>query len=488
MKEKIGACNYFLRTVDNTKIDFNFDVSKFYFERQKRELPDFLNVGILGSILSFLMPGIFPIRDALQGVKRGMNENLNFIQSVNNITYDSVQLQELLLNKSESVTSILNDKLFNLTRLVKNDQLFNNIMNTIIFSILEHRKYQNQLNLVYANQLNDRLFEIIDFRNLSGMIREVNENILGADLFISDLTSIKNNTFIRSFSRINESHLTIFVHFPVLYKNTWTIWNFIPIPFWDKKNLLVMNESRTEFIRNGSMNYHLKNESKNRYCLKRENQMICNSFVRDGLTEISECISGSLVKKSDSYCLYNQTIPGNYFYEISDVLVYAFIVKPIEISIQCPNGENVIQLIRSQYFGIESDCIIFKKSNLHLNRTKLMTIDILVNSLRPNISIGVGNEPPQREKIAIFKEHGQAFDKIYNDLSNLNDNITFQRNRINQITEADTSFFGDIWHSIKFFFSNVISRYVFTFLGILLGIYLCLIFSKLICRKFCSAK
>lgn len=90
MKEKIGACNYFLRTVDNTKIDFNFDVSKFYFERQKRELPDFLNVGILGSILSFLMPGIFSIRDALQGVKRGMNENLNFIQSVNNITYEGI--------------------------------------------------------------------------------------------------------------------------------------------------------------------------------------------------------------------------------------------------------------------------------------------------------------------------------------------------------------------------------------------------------------
>lgn len=142
--------------------------------------------------------------------------------------------------------------------MVENDQFFNNILNTIIFSIFEHEKYQSKLNLIYANQLNDRLFEIIDFRNLSKMIQVVNKNDLNSELFIPNFNTIGNNKFIRSFSQLSESYLTIFIHFPVLYKKTWNIWNIVPIPTWHKNILLVMNESRAEIIRNGSTVYDFR--------------------------------------------------------------------------------------------------------------------------------------------------------------------------------------------------------------------------------------
>lgn len=188
------------------------------------------------------------------------------------------------------------------------------------------------------------------------------------------------------------------------------------------------------------------------------------------------------------YYVCCQTDPRNYFYEISNTLGYAFVVKPIEILVQCPNKKNVIQLTKNQYFEMKSECQIFKKSDLHLNNSKLMTLDISVNSMKPNFSIGIRSDPSQREKIEVFREHRQAFEKIYNDLSMMDRIITFKRHNIDRIRETSTNFFGDVWLSIKFFFSNTISQYVFNFLGVLIGIYLCLCLTKIICRKMCSTK
>lgn len=484
-RSHMEACNYFLQTINNVKIDFEFDISKFHFERKKRDLLNLFHVETVGSVITSLLSGLFPIRDALRDVRHNLNGNLDLVRIINNISYNSVQLQELLTNETESITSLLNDKIFNLTELVKNDQLFNNIMNTIIFSIFKHERYQNKLNLVYANQLNSRLFEIIDFRNLSKMIRMVNENDLGPNLYIAEIKSVRDRGFIHSFSKMNESHLIIFVQMPVLNRELWNIWNFIPIPVWNARVLLMLNESRIKFFRKDSMIYNFSEKTETKYCLNHENHTICNSFILGELSEVSECISNLLVNNSDSYCLYEKTELENYFYEISETLVYVFIVEPIEIFIQCPNVEKVLQLTQSQHFGFGKDCTIYRKSNLHINKTRLMTLDVLVNGLRPNVSVGIQD---QREKIEIFKEYRQTFAKIYNDLSVLNQNITFQKQNINNIRETSTNFFTDIWLSIKFFFSNIISRYVFTLLGILLGIYLCVCLVKVIGRRTCSTK
>lgn len=339
----------FIKNVRGIKIDFDLDISKFQPKNRKRR---FLPILLFGFSLMTLFAGIAASQRILEQVRVEMKASFEIAKKTLNETDSILNSMERLTNETNLAISILKENLHNLTRRVHFDRSFNDLINNVFFLIYKHNRYQAQLNIIFANGLRNHLFEVIDYGNLSESIDLTNQNLLAdSHLFIPQIKLANGLDSIYAFSQMNETHLVVSVQLPMLNKKEFCLREFIPIPFYDGGIFLKLNETRSLFYINGSKTYGFVTGNE-MFCSKYGDQVGCNSFFEDNLSETSTCVSKLLLNDSDKYCNFVPAVEKNYFIKLSDILIYAVVTKPIRVLLQCSYGGSILNLIEDQYITL----------------------------------------------------------------------------------------------------------------------------------------
>lgn len=272
----------------------------------------------------------------------------------------------------------------------------------------------------------------------------------------------------------------------MLNKREFCLREFIPIPFYAGDIFLRLNETRSLFYVNNSKTYNLRMENR-MFCPKYGDFLGCNSLFEDNLSDTSICLSKLLLNSSDEYCVFVPVVEKNYFIELSDILLYVVVTKPIRVLIQCSYEENILDLIENQYISLKEGCTLFKHSDLYLNVSKLTTLDVLMSNMHPEIRFNA-TFPDNLDKIPILGQHDFSYEQAHAGIDTLIHNITVHEGAIDEMN-LDISvwgYLGNIWSHLVQYFSNTLIKYSLTVVGVFISVYFCILIAKTMLRKMCE--
>lgn len=487
-KNKYESCDYFIENTNSFRANVNLNLSKFRTLKHKRELFTFTII-LLGVLAMSLIAGISANLHTLQELKNEMKEGLKITQNALNETYKILKMQETLTNETNSAISIMNENFQNLTNRVNENYSFSNIVNIVLFSMIKYNYYQAKLDLIYRNRVNSRLFEIIDFHNLTRSINFVNQKILNQSSFIPQPPHFSQMEFIRTSTNANDTHLMLSVQLPILYNTQFDLMELIPIPTTEMNATFILNIPTTIFYRNNSKFYDLNAmNSDTNFCTKQDKLTICNSLILSNLLEVSGCITQLVSNQPETNCSYTEIRHGNYFTKISDNLLFASLITPIDVVTQCSNRETISNLNSNQFIQMENDCTLFELSKTRLKSPKLKVLDEFLSISRPNISFQTHGFIRNLTKIPILSTHDKAFNTSYINIHKINENIDTNMKRIDNIRIENSllTWFEDKWTDLKNYLSNTILRYALICGAALVAIALCLKIIKCICANICN--
>lgn len=230
-------------------------------------------------------------------------------------------------------------------------------MDTIILTLFNHEKFQTNLNHIYAGELDKRLFEFVNYTNFTGEIALVNER-LKPNLFIPEIKSMGKNHFIRISRDFNSTHLTFTIHLPVLSRNLYELYEFIPIPIRDGNSIFILDTKPITFYHDKSRINILPETERANLCMTQDDLTICNTLMEESFLSPSNCVRNLLIFKSDENCIHKPIEFQNYFIRLTEQKIYAFIVKPIELVRQCGDTERVFHLTESREISVKIGCTL----------------------------------------------------------------------------------------------------------------------------------
>lgn len=169
-------CPYFLHETKYINTQVQIDISKMnHLSRQKRFI--FLIPIVMGvSMLSF-WAGMYVAKMTLESIKDNMHENLNIIEEAANITMSALSIQEQYIKDADIKFTRIENAINNNTQNIEQYAQFFGMTNTVLFMAQKHDKIQTKLNHIYAGNLKNRLFEIIDFSEYLEIMNKINTEL-----------------------------------------------------------------------------------------------------------------------------------------------------------------------------------------------------------------------------------------------------------------------------------------------------------------------
>lgn len=469
--KKTNSCNYFTEMISNVNFEINSEIMKIQsqIKRKKRELV-LLTVVIVGVLVMSLIAGVASVMHQVKQLKTELKNAAELLNNSMSITNSSVKLQRGVIDDTNEAILIIDKNLRNITQEFFNDQSMNNVVFTVIFQILNFQTYQRKLNLLFTNKSRENLFEIIDFRNLSKTIDYVNNEKLPTNLFIPQIKLGQGNELTKAFWNINATHLSFNLHLPVLRRETYILKELVPIPTLNQNNIFILNFKPTKFVVINSQIYNLTNDLYTGHCVKQDNLTACNSMILNDFKEVSPCAKQLIQSNANDFCLFRAIEYKNYILEVSRSLLYAFIVKPMNISIQCMRFEKELFLNGSRFLPIASDCAIFERTNFHLLDQKTTFISAK-NAFNPKFSFKPENKTYSMEKIPVIGKYEQEYKRVDENLQIFRENISKHVENIDNINTDN--WLSDIWTQLKNSFSNTMIKFITYVLICLIMIQLC---------------
>lgn len=259
-------------------------------------------------------------QSTLNSIKDTMQENLNILEDAS--TFSALHIQEKYIKDADIRFSKLENTVNNNSLQIELHAQFFGIINTILFISQKHEKFQSKLNLVYNGEIQNRLFEIIDYMELSKTIKTINER-LKPDFTIAKIKLTERNNFIETYSEINETHLTISIDVPIIDKTRFNLFEIIPTPIKENNALYILNIKTAKYYVKNQRVHLVTEDALRTLCKSQDNTIICNYFLENYTEEPSNCIRNLIMNNTDVDCEYKKIQYKNYFIEISKTLIHA---------------------------------------------------------------------------------------------------------------------------------------------------------------------
>lgn len=177
----------------------------------------------------------------------------------------------------------------------------------------------------------------------------------------------------------NETHLTFFVHVPLIYEIGAPVYKIIPIPFSDGKNVKMLNVNSIVYL-NISNSIRIVPLSDFDLCLLTNYKVICNSMITEKYTKPSQCINMLITSNDHGNCETKDLEPKNYIMQTSSTSLYCYIVKPIILKITCEDEMEIYRLGESTEISYRMNCNLYKLKNTEANHTSFNYRVIELNS------------------------------------------------------------------------------------------------------------
>lgn len=479
---KNELCEYFMKTARNINLNVNTDIAKLNtLLREKREVT-LITVGVIAvvsSIVTFIA-SYFVYGSALEDVKTEFKEHLDMLERAANASKNAVEIQKLLAKDIDQAFCILRDTYNNNTKDFDENSLFTFVMDTVILAMINHQSFQSKLNHIYSGELDKRIFEFVDFANFTRQIDAVNRQIKPS--FIPKIETLGKNNLMKVSTDFNNTHLIIRIKLPILRENSYEINEFIPIPIRDENSVFILNNEPIIFYRDGMDIFKLPVIAKQEFCVTQGNLTVCNSLIEEYIISPSHCVRNQLIFHTDDTCIYKPIRFRNYFVQISEHKIYAFIVTPVEIIKQCGDTDEVLYLIKSQEIPLKSDCTLYKyhgDEQFPSSKHTETNIPIPKNDLK----IGKFSTHAPMSELPILKKYEINQLEIISTLEDVQSAIPLAKKRIDQIQITNPLFeFFESWNLKDWLIWGLIWFFGAIFI-ILLGF---TIIKKLVVRIICK--
>lgn len=318
-----SMCSYFQRATENINMAIEADTSKLSSLSRNKRFLIFIPIIIGVSVVS-LWAGITIAKSAMNSVKEEIRDNLDLIEQAGNFSMYNMKMIEDFVKDTDAQMLKLQDAVNNNTNNLRLQARFFNIINVITFSAQMHEKMQIKLNDIYYNDIESRLFEIIDFNEFLKTVGEINGK-LKPNLMLPNITSMGRNKFIKSYTEFNQTHLTVSVDLPVIRKAGFNVSEFIPLPIMENATLFMLDMKTTSYYKNGTnIQVFPDDDTKNTLCKTQDKMTICNTFLEEFSGDASPCLRNLLLNGSDVRCTYNEIPYKNYFIQTQVTLCLYF--------------------------------------------------------------------------------------------------------------------------------------------------------------------
>lgn len=316
-----------------------------------------------------------------------MQENLNIIEQAANITSSALELQEKYIKDTDTRFSKMEKSVNNNTLNIEIYTQFFGILTTVLLTAQNHQRIQTKLNHIFSGETKYRLFEIINYVEFLKTMEAINEK-LKPDLTLPKLQSMEKNNFIETHTEFNDTHLMLSVDLPVIQRGSIEISELIPIPIRENNTLYILDTKTTTYLLNGSNIQLFPDDVRKSLCKAQEKITICNTLLENYVEKIPTCIENLLTKQSDAECNYKEIQYRNYFIQISEIYLYAYITDPIKIVKNCRGKNQILELNESQKISLPKGCHIYKyleKSKYNDGQTTM--VDKTSKYNRPKINL-----------------------------------------------------------------------------------------------------
>lgn len=462
-------CTYFQHATENINTAVQADTSKLDILSRKKRFLIFIPV-ILGVTVISLWAGFTVAKSAMNSVKDEIRDNLDLIERAGNLSIANLEIIERYIKDSDAHMLKLQEAINNNTQNIELQSRFFGIINVISFSAQLHEKMQIKLNDIYYNDVESRLFEIIDFSEFKATVAKINEK-LKPNLMLPNITSMARNKFIKSYTEYNNTHLTVSVDLPVIRKSGYNVSEFVPIPLMENGKLYMLDLKTTSYFKNGS-NIQLfpDDNTRNSLCKTQDKVTICNSLFEEFPTETPLCLNNLLQRNSDVNCIYNEIPFKNYFIKISNEILYIFLVDPsLRLVMDCRGKVYAITLTQNQILHIPKGCDIYKYTDkLDYVGEKITKIDISKDPIHSALNLNVTEINNKLSLLPLYDKYNLEFIEIKGKATRFGRDIPLQRVKINEMGEISViPNFG-----IMDFFSNTITKFVIFAIIIIAALFL----------------
>lgn len=463
--ELLETCNKFdnPNCMDNTGlIDYiqNYttkNINKIrYLNRIKRFEP--ISLIVVGGItvMSAISAYAMHVR-TLKQMKTALKTENELLQSSMATIRNEMDIHKDMMTDIEN---LMRDFSQNITMNMNNNNKLTFIILNLILIMHEHDNYYNKIKEFYLGNLEESFFSIIDLEDLTKCIEKINNNELNPNnLRIPEIKSKADIKFIKIEPKTNINHTYISLKLPILYGETYDLYDLIPIPTTINNELNILNINYTKFIRVNDEIHILNLDAFSFLCNNTDTMTICNSILNTSTTP-NKCLKHLIINNDDKYCFYKPIEPKPYFIRISDDKLFIYTNKPIKINVACKNSfHNEADLIESTEIIFSKSCSSHKiipeyyykdKTKIKLNTSisifypKISMQDIQLNKWISNVTIIEKNE------IHLIKLR-EKFQKIQTQLVE----------NAKRIDEIDTSnIFTKIWNYVANFISESLTKII----------------------------
>lgn len=367
--------------------------------------------------------------------------------------------KELLVQMMEidhirnNLTIILTDRIDQMQKSTKMKNELNELINIAEQSLDDHNRQTKIYLKIINNNFRRDFFKIIDIdsflenmKNIDQLLHPYARLPTQNPQEILDLSSL-------SYSN-NRTHVSIYTKIPILtINNTYTLYEFVPIPFRKKHTIEIVNTNAKLFfnIQNSTkvMQPNFLSHFKQTF-----NHTICNSILHESLTKMDNCTQSIIKGSSLPKCEFKRIENRNYFIQITPHTVFCFIVSPIQFRIICNGNEKIYNLTENVEIDFANHCDLHKILNeLHYDNKTFSTVETMQPLLKPNFSVFNSNANNWTDNIDILNQYNITLTKLIDITTemenNLKPNDTDQMGIINNIPKSINSGFKGLINYIS---------------------------------------
>lgn len=431
-----SLCPYFLHETKNINFDLQTDISKLNaLSRHKRFI--FLIPMVMGVAFVSFWAGMYIAKSMLGSLRDNIQENLNIIEQASNITISALKIQEQYIKDADIRFSKLESSVNNNTLQIESYAQFFGIINTVLFISRKHEKVQAKLNNVYSKNVENRLFEIIDYLELLKTIKEINEK-LKPNFMLPNINSMEKNNFLEIYTNINDTYLTLSIDLPVFSKIGTDISEFIPIPKKENNKLYILDMKSTKYYVRDLKIHLLPDDVIKSLCKIQGKTIICNNFLEDYTEKPSKCLENLIMHNTDVECNYKQIEHKNYFIKISDTTIFAYIVHPIKIVKNCRGKNKILELKFSHQMSLPPGCNIYKYTEISQQNDGKNTITDTNKEATPKIDLSNIQSNEFLSTIPLWDKYEIQFIEAKAKVKRIEKNIPLQRQKIDETSFNST--------------------------------------------------
>lgn len=352
-------CNVYAENYNRTLIRMNQDIAYAQAEhtRVRRIAPALIMAGTLYAmgIVAVTVGTTIVITHAILEHDRQQQEEHRILMERNlNLTRDQMENDEQEQNDNEMLAVKLRQ--------------FNEMRDYASEILQRHDRLTEILRSIFNGRTKQNFFHIVGITDFATEIRQIQSELPNNyTLPCSNIIDLLNLSPL-SFSK-NDTHVTISVDIPLVFKSDLQLMEYIPIPLVRNKTVTILNMNSELYFREKNVIKIIPYDQYDK-CMKIDRITVCNSMVLQSLETPSECMSSQLNGGNHRSCERKYIESKNYVMEISDNQFYCSIMEPMILRISCGDRNYIHSLNHSEILSYTEHCEVYEHGNTSLTSAK----------------------------------------------------------------------------------------------------------------------